>query len=70
MKQNDICKTEVNLSLSYEEVYILLQCVAEMRDTRTDADIEAITGVDRSRLVSIAKELNNLKNAMFGADER
>jgi len=35
-----------------------------MRDNRTDADIEAISGENKARLQSFSAELNNIKTSM------
>jgi hypothetical protein len=51
------------LELNYDDVYVLLQCVAEM-ENRTVADIEAITGFPKIRIVQLADELNEIKKAI------
>jgi hypothetical protein len=63
-------RNKVTLSLTVEDVYTLLQCVAEIRDTRSEGDIEAIIGVKREQLAAFAGELNKIKQAMLGSEKQ
>jgi hypothetical protein len=64
MMESEIVHDFVTVRCSYEEIYILLQCVAETRDHRSEGDVGAIIGVTRARLGTVADELSRIKQRM------
>ncbi len=64
MKANSINREIADIALSYDEVYTVLQCVANTRDSLDDNDTETIIGTTKSDLRQIAIALNKIKNDM------
>jgi hypothetical protein len=67
MRTLHVDRKEITLSLTDDDVYTLLQCVAEVRDSRSEGDIEAIIGVKKECLNDLASELNKIKKAMLSS---
>jgi hypothetical protein len=64
VKIYDFDNSKANLCLEYDEVYTILQCIAQVRDFASDTDIEAIIGLTRKELSSILDEVFSLKEKM------
>jgi hypothetical protein len=54
----------VSISFTYEELFIILNCVAEADDRLSDVDVTEILGVERAQLKEIRRELRAIKLAM------
>jgi len=67
MMELEIKRQRAILELGFEEVYILLQCVAEAEQRMSDGDVEAIIGISKEQLKEIGNTLNELKKKMRAA---
>jgi hypothetical protein len=56
-------RQQATLALTYDEVYTLLQCVAET-DRLDESETAAIMNKTRAQLEALADELNDIKKAM------
>ncbi|MBP7252602.1 MAG: hypothetical protein KBA75_03850 [Alphaproteobacteria bacterium] len=63
MKLTQADRQSCSLTLSYDEVYVLLQCVAET-DRLDETETKAIMNRTKPQLEALAEELNTIKNAM------
>ena len=63
MKVLQADRQQATLSLTYDEVYTLLQCVAEA-DRLDESETAAIMNKTKAQLDALADELNAVKKAM------
>jgi hypothetical protein len=55
---------EACVTLSYDDVYLLLQCCMEVWDRLDEDDARTITGSSRAEIRALADRLNELKSKM------
>jgi hypothetical protein len=64
MKELDIQREQATLTLSFDEVYALVQCITETHDRLSDGDLQAIVGLSKEQLYNFGEAFNTLKIKM------
>ncbi len=63
MKVGEFDRDKISISLTYDEIYILIQCMSIVHNEFTD-DVNTLVGVSPIYLDDFASRLNELKESM------